>query len=136
MNKTLKIVVMPIVLMVLTIGLIVPIYTVIQEERCSLAFMKIISSDPVNIKPVSEIFDQNPDSVAYLMNHPKMTLKICLDYESEALDSDQAALVFSLAQAAYQEISNEALPENRGGLRLFLQEEDPALYDELTSKKK
>lgn len=136
MNKNLKIVVMPIVLMILTIGLIVPIYTVIQEERCSLAFMKIISSDPVNIKPVSEIFDQNPDSVAYLMNHPKMTLKICLAHEAETPDSDQAALVFSLAQAAYQEISNEALPGNRGGLRLFLQEEDPALYDELTSKKK
>lgn len=136
MNKNLKIVVMPIVLLILTIGLIVPIYTVIQEERCSLAFMKIISSDPVNIKPVSEIFDQNPDSVAYLMNHPKMTLKICLDHEAEAPDSDQAALVFGLAQTAYKEITTERLPENRGGLRASLQAEDPALYDELASIKR
>lgn len=134
MGKYLKVILLPTMLLVLIVGCLVPVYNTIKEERCNLALMTLMESDLLNIKSADQIFAEHPDSVAYLMNHPKSTLEICLDYEAENHQSENTVLLHTLAAKAYSKITSGVLPKNKDNLKEMLQVTNPELYEELTAE--
>ncbi len=134
MGKYLKVILLPTILLILIVGCLVPVYNTLKEERCNLALMTLLESDLLNIKSADLIFAEHPDSVAYLMNHPKTTLKICLDYEAENPEGENTVLIHTLTAEAYSKVTSGVLPKDKGNLKEMLQATNPELYKELTAE--
>lgn len=134
MNKSLNALVIPVIVLILVVGVLLPIFSTIKEERCSLAFSKVIESDLLLSKSPEQIIAEQSDTIAYLMKYPKQTLKNCIAYEDENLNSSKDDLIWNLAKIAYGQITNENLPEEPEKLNEFIKAKNPELYAELVEK--
>lgn len=130
MNRNLKVILLPTVFLILVIGCLVPGYRAFQEERCNLAWLTLVESDLLDTKSADEIFAEHPESVAYLLKHPKMTLRICLRHD-ENTESQDAAVLYALAGRAYEKVTKNKLPMDQSSLKEAVRAGSPELYEEL-----
>lgn len=122
-------------MLILTLGVILPIFKTIQDERCSLAFSKVIESDLLLAKSIEQIITEQTETIDYLMKHPKQTLKNCVEYETQNPENPKSEILIKLAGPAYKKITNEDLPKETVCLNKTIQISNPELYEELVAKK-
>lgn len=134
MKKSLNILVIPMAVLILTFGFLLPIFNTIQEERCILAFSEIVESDLLHVESADETLKDHPDTIAYLMKHPRQTLKLCLSYEAENPESEQLKLVTTIGMDAYERIAHSTGSNDSGSLSAMLKNEHPKLYEELVAQ--
>ena len=134
MNKNLSALVIPAAVMILTVGFLLPIFNTIQEERCSLSFSEVIESDLLGNEAANHSLTDHAKAVAYLMKHPKQTLKNCLAFEAENPSSTKQELLLKLASNAYGKLRHRDLPTGLIDLNETIRNLDPKLYGELKAK--
>ncbi len=134
MKNSLNALIMPAIVLILTVGLVLPVFNTIQEERCRLAFSEVVESDLVESETASQALSHHSKAVGYLMKHPRQTLKNCLAYESENPESTDHDLIIVLAGTAYEQIRHHKLPADVIHLKQEIQNTDPELYQDLTTE--
>ncbi len=132
--KNLRSLVAPIAVLIITLGVAIPMYGAIQEERQYLAFSGVMEADLLNNQESSRIMENNAAHVDYLLKHPRQTLKACLQYEIDNPEDARWELILLLGGMAYQKIEDEKLVTDGVSLIRSLKEQNPELYDVLMKK--
>lgn len=122
----------PVAALIFILGLVLPVFNLIQEERCSLMFSEIVTSDIVGIGiSATETIWSHPQQISYLMKHPEQTLKNCMDFEDASPDTEQKDLNSELAKMAFKAKTGRILMIGPAGLKAALKN---AGYDTFENK--
>lgn len=120
--------------LILILGVAMPIFTTIQEERVNLAFFELMESEIMYTGGSMIRLDQSNEPFAYLMKHPKQALKICLSYEAENPEDEKLLLNTTLGMMAYRQIHDQEFALDGLSLNDTVKKQDPKLYRQLTKK--
>lgn len=95
----------PLIILVLALGVVVPIFNLVQDQLLEYHMEQFSVQNPV--EPVEVDYSvckaNHPDSYRYLMNHPKGTLRLCINALSTRPQDDDAL------RTLYRQLGNESL---------------------------
>ncbi len=126
--------VISIAVLILMVGVAVPIFNTIQEERVNLAFFELMESEILETGGSKVRLDESNEPFVYLMKQPKQALKKCLRYETENPDAENLLLNTTLGMMAYRQIHDQEFALDGLSLNETVKKQDPKLYEQLTKK--
>lgn len=132
--KNLRSLSVSVAVLILILGVLLPIFATVQEERVYLAYTELMESDILDDKMPRIVLNDNSEQFVYLMKHPKETLKNCLKYELENPEGAKLLLNTTLGIMAFQKITDEKSMYDALSLNATVQKQDPKLYEELVAE--
>lgn len=132
--KTIRSISVSVTVLILLIGVALPIFSTVQDERIYLAYTKLMETDIMGAQSPQIILDASNEPFEYLMKHPQKTLKRCLNYEAENPEDSKLLLNTTLGVMAYQKINDSKFSINGYSLNETIKKEDPKLYEQLMEK--
>lgn len=130
--KILKVSVFPLAMLIIITMVLIPIISDLYQERCHLSYNAITETDLLGTLKPEEILAAQPEHLAYLMKHPEILMKLCLNAEQLKHQTGVDDLNRSLAQMAFKKLTGETLQLENKSVGEALAEQAPKLAKKLS----
>jgi len=123
----------PIIVLILLIGVVVPILNMIKSEFIQYHFDQFISSNAVQESNYSALKNEHLDSYKYLIQHPKTALKLSVNRLQHSEESSEKEILIGLNNDLLKSLRLEPIKNHEQWIHQFKTKQSK-LYDELTKQ--